>query len=847
VRLSVAVLAAGALLAAAPAASAAVQIGAQQIVVADDEGGRAVIDRAPFRIVFQDAAGREVLGPVKGPLDAQVPQPTAFSEEPLGFEALPEAAAYAPLAFEVGVDRDVQHPGGLWTGNQLTGGRAGVLHVPTNVERAEPTPDGGAALLVGTTDPSRKLQVAVTPDAGSSLRVRAAVSVPAGVSAFTASFGAAGDEAFHGFGGRTNALDQRGQDFYDWVEEEHFGARETQPAVGAVPGTGGDRYRFPGGPHSAYYVQNLFVSSRPYGFLLDETAMTRWRMASDRPDAWQVSVSDEDLDFTVAVGGGLDAIRSLTEITGRHRLPPGWATGPILKRNVRQGNDSPATQQEKIRKDLDTIERLGLRLDAYIYESWDSLPRDFIRATNARLRARGIHPVGYVRAYVNDDGNFDPPGLFQEAIDQGVAVQTPAGTPFVSVAAGPAVLIDFTSPKAVAWWERRKIRPLLDLGFDGFMQDFGEQVTDDMRFHDTGGLDAKEMHNRFPVVYHRATRRILDRYEAEHPERGPIWMYTRTGFSGRPGSAGDEAGNFPGDQTSDWQRSSGLPASATDMLNRQVGGLFGFTTDIGGYFDQFGAQKLDAELFSRWTEWAALTPYFRLHNSSGDGTKMPWDFDDRTLGVWRKHSDLHDAARPLIEELWRRGLRTGEPIVRPLWLAFPGDAEAARQDQEWMLGPDVLVAPVVAKGALARKVYFPRGEWVHPETGERHAGPATVEVAAPLERLPYFFRAGTDPLHAAAARAGETLGLPSARRCRSKRRFAIRIRRWHRRPLRSARVWVDGRRVRVRRRGGRLRAIVDLRGKPRGTYRVRIVAVTRGGRRVRATRTYRTCRPGRRR
>jgi sulfoquinovosidase len=824
----------------APAA-AGVQVTDAQVVVTDDEGGRVVVDRAAFSLSFQDARGEEVLGAPKGPLDNAVPQPVAFSEEPLGFEALPEAAAYAPLAFEVGVDRNVQHPGGLWTGNQLTGGRAGVLHLPTVVERAEPTPDGGAALVVGTTDPSRKLNVTITPDAGSSLRVRAAVSVPGGVSAFTAAFASQEGEAFRGFGGRTNSLDQRGQDFYNWVEEEHFGARETQPAFSATPFAGGDRYRFPGGPHSSYYVQNLFVSSRPYGFFLDETALTRWRMAAERPDAWQVSASDEDLDFTVALGDPLDAIDALTRITGRHRLPPEWALGPIVKRNVRQGNDSPEQQQEKIRKDIETIEKLDLHLEGYIYESWDTLPPDFIRKTNARLKKRGIHAIGYVRAYVNDDGNFDPDGMLQEALDEGVLVQTPAGTPFLSVAVGPAGLIDFTNPKAVAWWERRKIRKMLDLGFDGFMQDFGEQVNDDMKFHDTGGRDAKEMHNRFPVVYHRATRDILDRYEREHPQRGPIWMYVRTGFTGRPGSAGDEHGNFPGDQTSDWQQSSGFPASARDMLNRQVGGLFGFTTDIGGYFDQFGAQKLDGELFSRWAEWSALTPYFRLHNSSGDGTKMPWDFDEPTLAIWRKHSDLHEAARPLITALWRVGERTGVPIVRPLWLAFPGDEEAARQDQEWMLGEDVLVAPVVEKGATQRKVYFPAGAWVHPETGERHAGPATVEVQAPIDRLPYFFRAGTDPFHRAARQAGETLGLPSSRRCASRRRFGIRIRRWRGQRIRRARVWVDGRRVRVRRHGGRLRAVVDLRGKREGIYRVRIVAVTKRGRRVRATRTYRTC------
>jgi sulfoquinovosidase len=727
-----------------PGSQPAPEITAESVTVFDDEGARAVITRSPFRISFQDADGKEVLGEVGGPLPVRTAQLATAETEPAGFDALPSVTAYAPLSFHVGASKDVQHPGGLWTGNQLAGARAGAVHTATEVESVRPDAEGGGvSLVVGSTDPARKINVRVTPDKGSSLRVRAAVSVESGVTGFTASFGSNPDESFHGFGGRHDRIDHRGSAFYNHVEEEFFGARELQPAIDQVPGSGKDRYKFPNGQHTAYYVQNLFISSEPYGFLLNETALTRWRMAADREDAWQVTSGDEDLDYTVAVGDGMDAIRSITELSGRHRLPPEWAQRPMVKRNVQQGSDSPAQQQAKITRDLETIERLKIDLGGYIYESWDTLPEKFIRETNAKLRKLGIHPVGYVRAYVNDDGNFDPPGMLQEAMDEGVLVQNQAGAPFLSVAVGPAGLIDFTNPKANAWWERRKIRKMLDLGFDGFMQDFGEQVNDEMKWH--GGQDPKEMHNLYPRIYHRVTREILDRYEAENPDRGPIWMYTRTGFSGRPGSAGDEAGNFPGDMTSDWQRSTGLPASATDMLNRQAGGLFGFSTDIGGYFDQFGAQKLDAELFTRWLQWSSLTPYFRLHNSSGDGTKMPWDFDDQTLAQWRKYGTLHTKALPLIRDLWEQGTKTGAPIVRPFWLAFPGDATARKQDQQWMLGEDILVAPVVAKGATEREVYFPAGCWEHGETGVRYEGGQSLKVPAPITQLPWFVRCGAKP------------------------------------------------------------------------------------------------------
>jgi sulfoquinovosidase len=85
------------------------------------------------------------------------------------------------------------------------------------------------------------------------------------------------------------------------------------------------------------------------------------------------------------------------------------------------------------------------------------------------------------------------------------------------------------------------------------------------------------------------------------------------------------------------------------------------------------------------------------------------------------------------------------PIAQPLWLAVPGDRTAARQEQEWMLGPAVLVAPVVQQGARSRRIYFPSGCWYEPETARRLSGPGFRRVAAPLDRLPYFFRCGTRP------------------------------------------------------------------------------------------------------
>ena len=306
---------------------------------------------------------------------------------------------------------------------------------------------------------------------------------------------------------------------------------------------------------------------------------------------------------------------------------------------------------------------------------------------------------------------------------------------------GKAAMIDFTNPAAVAWWSAR-VRAALSLGADGFMLDFGEEVLPGMHFHN--GQNGLQMHNAYPVYYERATRRVLDGYQHSHPGR-TFFFYTRAGYSGRPGSAAYENGNFPGDETTDWTRSSGIASLIPDMLNRGVGGAFGYTTDIGGELD-LHTPATTKELFLRWAELAVFTPFFRLHGSLIHGEHTPWSYDAQTVRLYDALARLHERAIPLILKLWKQAAQNGIPPDRPLWLVYPHDRRAAAQDQEFLLGPDVLVAPVVVQGARSRAVYFPGGCWHEPGARAVYHGRRFATVAAPLGRLPYFLRCATNPL-----------------------------------------------------------------------------------------------------
>jgi sulfoquinovosidase len=283
---------------------------------------------------------------------------------------------------------------------------------------------------------------------------------------------------------------------------------------------------------------------------------------------------------------------------------------------------------------------------------------------------------------------------------------------------------------------------VLDLGFDGFMQDYGEQVLFDMHFAD--GTTGVTRHNDYLTLYDKATMQEVRRYHRAHPQRHP-WFFTRAGYTGLPGSANYEFSNFPGDETTDWGRASGLASLTTDMLNRAVGGAYGYATDIGGYFDYI-APPTTKELFLRWAEWAALSPVFRLHGSGKTGTHTPWSYDRQTVRIYTQLSRLHLRARPLITRLWQHADHTGAPPTRPLWWEYPNDAVGRHQDQEWMLGPNVLVAPVVEQGATSRRVYLPQGCWRLHGHGGRRTGERSITVQAGLTTLPWFTRCGTSPL-----------------------------------------------------------------------------------------------------
>ena len=672
-------------------------------------GGTVILDRSPLRLRVLDTRGRTVLRSVAG--DRRI-----------------AGVRYAPLTLTVGSEPELRVP-------RLPGApdpnpahpAAARRYVATSVLSAHAGP-GGMTATLRTSDPAgRRIVLSAASGPAGTIAITALVS-GGRAAAVGAAFSSPAAEAFHGFGGRREGTDLRGRAFTSWVLD----------------------YRFPDVAHAYYEAAPQFVSSRGYGVLLDRTEIARWRMASDT-NAWRVAIGSGELRLLVATGTPATVMRRITAITGRHRPAPAWSLRPTLSRTIRIG-ESAADYQGEVLADVARLERSSLPVGAYAFEGWATMPRDVVVDVIRRLRARGIHAILYLRAFASaDKAGTEPAGVYADALAQGVVATRADGSPYLFDSSfpppTPAALIDFSSPQARIWWTAR-IADLLDTGADGFMNDFGEQVLPDMHFAD--GETGATFHNRFPAVQAQVTRGIVSAYEAQHPGR-KIFFFQRAGWEGADGSAGAESATFPGDESADWNARTGLPSIVPDMLNRATGGAYGFTTDIGGYADfRFvsgrGFTPVSPELFTRWAQASVFMTHFRVHNSALTGVKLPWSFDPATQRRWAAAARLHERAMGLIERTWRTAKATGMPVTRPLWLVMPGAAASPRANDEWLLGADLLAAPVLREHARSRPVLLPPGCWRRAGTGPALRGARTITARASLDQLPWYVRCGTHPL-----------------------------------------------------------------------------------------------------
>jgi len=647
---------------------------------------------------------------------------TAVASVALCAAATADAAASvrvegAPFAITVGAGRaDAMRTAGP-PAVRLRSGRTVALTRVLSVRRIG---DRVVALL-GAPGGGARASVVAGPSQGGVTPVRMEARGP-GVAATALGFAARAGERYLGFGERSDAVVRTGGEVESYVSDGPWSEHDRSIIAALVPPVG-QRPR----DDSTYFPMPWLLSSRGAGVLALGGETHRHRLGGSR---WTVEADGPRLDLRVLAGPRpADALRRLTALVGRQ---PAVADQAVLGPWLQASGDEAATLQRVAA----TGSPLSL-LQTYTHY----LPCGDDRPERERERTGRAHAAGVsITTYVNPMVCTGYTRAYGAAAAAGALGRAPGGGPYRYRYVGSTQFevsqYDFTARAGEREFAAVLGRTVAD-GHDGWMEDFGEYTPLDLVSAD--GTPGRQMHNRYPVDYHRAGLRAS-------ASRAPI-RFVRSGWTG---SARYSPIVWGGDPTVDWGF-DGLRSAVRQGLSIGLSGVALWGSDVGGFFALSG-QKLDRELLARWIELGALSGVMR-NQANGLGqprAERPQPLDDATLPVWRAMARLRTQLWPYLAAARATYARTGLPIMRHAVLTHPGDRALVARDDQYLLGPDLLAAPVLEPGTQRRALRLPGGTWIDfwgsgglaPARAWVLRGPRTVTLPAPVGRPPLLVRGG---------------------------------------------------------------------------------------------------------
>jgi alpha-D-xyloside xylohydrolase len=545
---------------------------------------------------------------------------------------------------------------------------------------------------------------------------------------------------------------QVGASFAAPADEHFYGLGQNQRGILDLRGRTLDCKHFYDEPHGETVCIPFMVSSRGYGIVWDNPSDTHVYPGVNGRTLWQSEVG-ERVSFFVILGNSADALYAgYARLTGRTPLPPKAAFGLI------QSKARYASQQEVLDV-AHTYRRKGYPLDIMVTDwfYWTRMgqldidPAQFPDpdAMNRDLHALGIRSMISVWPRFERDSRYfnelDAKGYFLEDRDG----KTQDGLPFRADRAG--ALIDATNGQALEWFFTHVRDNILSHGFDYLWLDETEpDLVPDGLFFKIGSGD--RYHNVFPLLYVDGMSRRIRGYR---PDRR-VLILARAAYLG---SQRTGAIFWSSDIDPSWEA---LRRQIPTGLNMTASGIAYWGNDIGGWQplpqtssathppltdpsdarDVVGHDDDYPELFTRWFEYGTFLPTLRVHGERKH-TEI-WAYGRQAEAILARYDRLRYQLIPYIYSLARHTYESGAPFMRALWMDFPGDPKVADIGDEYMFGPDFLVAPVTSQGQTRKQVYLPAGaDWYDYWTHTRIPGGRTVTVDAPIDRIPVFVRAGS--------------------------------------------------------------------------------------------------------
>ena len=467
-----------------------------------------------------------------------------------------------------------------------------------------------------------------------------------------------------------------------------------------------------GGTASEISYKNIpfYITNKGYGVLLDNEGDASYEIASEKVERIQFSVEGERLDYYVINGGTTKGtIEKYTDLTGKPAIPPAWSFGLWLTTSFTTDYDEGTTSsfiQGMADRDIPLH---VFHFDCYWMEAyewcnftWDPKTFPDPKGMLKRYHDRGLKICVWINPYI---GQKSP--LFKEGMEHGYLIKKQNGdvwqTDMWQAGMG---LVDFTNPEATAWYQG-KLKTLLDMGVDCFKTDFGERIpVKEIAYYD--GSDPVKMHNYYTYLYNKAVFDLLVKERGE----GEAVLFARSATVGGqqfPAHwGGDCSANYPS-----------MAETLRSGLSLACAGFGFWSHDISGF-----ENTAPADIYKRWCQFGLLSSHSRLHGSSS--YRVPWLFDEEACDVLRKFVKLKCRLMPYLYQQAVIAHEKGTPMMRPMFVEFPGDRACETLDKQYMMGDALLVAPVFKESGEV-EYYLPEGKW-HKETHDYFSMPLLVRA-----------------------------------------------------------------------------------------------------------------------
>ncbi len=539
-------------------------------------------------------------------------------------------------------------------------------------------------------------------------------------------------EHIYGCGEQMSYFDLKGRHFPLWTSEPGVGRDKTTYITwkGDVDGmSGGDYY-------NTNFPQPTYVSSNKFYVHVQTTAYADFDFRNNDFSELQVW----EVPSFIRIEAAKDFVELLEKETaffGRQPMLPEWVYNGLII-GAQGGNErSFGILDKSVEKGIKVsglwcqdwcgkrVTSFGKRLqwDWHFHdEMYPNLPEKI-----DEIHKKGIKFLGYINPYLVEGGM-----LYKEGLEKDVFARKSDGSVYlVDFGEFNCGVIDLTKPEAYTWFKDEVIKKYsIDIGIDGWMADFGEYLpTDDIKLW--SGVEAMVEHNHWPALWAKCN------YDAvsESGKLGEVVYFMRAGGIGSQKYC---TLLWAGDQSVDFTRHDGLCTVICAALSSGMMGCGLNHSDIGGYTSLYDNVRTK-EVFLRWAEMAAFTPVMRTHECNRPDTNFQYYDDEDCMEKLARLTDIYCSLKPLLKELVEGNSTKGTPVQRPLFMHYEGDEKAYTEQFEYLLGPDVLVAPVYTEGATDREVYLPDDGFIHLWSA-KECPKGMVTVDAKMGDTPVFYK-----------------------------------------------------------------------------------------------------------